>query len=215
MPRRVGVRGGTDAEAFIGVSPGGPAAADSRGAHARGSVWRGPCFLSRVPLAVGAKMGGGRGASKPIDWELERGRGSPLLALRNRTGLGTPSGFPLGSARLPECRKCPSPACGHPEAPTPLQPPLPVPCRSRRAHPRVPPLGPPRPSCRRALLPGPAVKSEDLASRVVPCWAWAALVGFLFCFYPEVKGLPRSWRSRRDAPPGRRRRCRMGPPLWQ
>lgn len=75
------MRGGSDTEAFIGVSQGGPAAADSQGAHARGSVWRGLCFLSRVPLAVGAKMGGGRGAGKPIDWELEGGRGSSLLAL--------------------------------------------------------------------------------------------------------------------------------------
>lgn len=80
MPHKVGVRGGTDAEAFIGVSRGGPAAADSQGAHARGSVWRGLCFRSRAPLAVGAKMGGGRGAGKLIDLELEGGRGWSFLA---------------------------------------------------------------------------------------------------------------------------------------
>lgn len=148
----MGARGGTDAEAFIGVSRGGPAAADSQGAHARGSVWRGLCFRSRAPLAVGAKMGGGLVAGKPIDWELEGGRGWSLLAFWNRTSLGTPSGFPLfGQPGSWVAGSAPLRACGHPEAPTPLQPSLPVPCRSRRAHPRVPPLGPRRPSCRRAL----------------------------------------------------------------
>lgn len=41
---------------------GGPAAADSRDAHARDAAWRGPCFRLRSPLAVGAKSGWGLGS---------------------------------------------------------------------------------------------------------------------------------------------------------
>lgn len=194
-----------------------PAAADSRGAHARGSAWRGPRFRSGVLQALGAKMGGGRFAGQSTDWETRGRKARVSSSLVEVQAWGTSRVPPLWSARLlglQEMSPSPRPV-DTPTLPTssglhfrcPVGLAVPTPGSFRRVL--------RRPWCRRAASASPSsrapLSSPQSCSFPVQHWAWAACSprGFLFCCYPKVKEPLRSWSHQRDS--ARRGMVRNGP----